>query len=402
MQSSYQRLVWRALVILICAAAAWGAAVSAIVTITAASNPNLALQLKSNDPVALAVRVDADLSKPNISQRVLLAKSGDVEMALRGQAMNAGSLRQLALIADARNKTDDARTLMQLSAKISRRDFAAQLWLIEDGVRANNIVSTMAHYDVALRTSAASAAILHPILNAAIVDETVQRALVPYLRTNPPWLASFLTYAIVDGTTPVALAETIMKAGRLPDTEVYRAFDTQLLQLLAAKGNFAEMFRYYRGLKGAEQRVITSTLFDVPETAPQYAPITWQALSSPGIDATLEAPENQSFRQFRVIASSGERAPALRKLLGYSPGVYRFSQNSLPVRLTNGASAYWQMLCLKDASLSVIWRSDVDDELVIPATCAGQYLEYVIAGGSDQDGAEVIVKSVSLSMIKPI
>lgn len=403
MQSSHQRHAWRVLAIIICGAIGWGACLSAIVNITSDSNPVFALRLMPDNPIALAAKIDANLSASNIDQRALLSNFNDAVMSMRGQAINARGIRQLALIADANGKTDDARALMRLSTKLSRRDFVAQLWLIEDGVQADDIVSTMAHYDIALRTSPESAGILHPILNSALTDETIQRVFAPYLRTNPPWLESFLSFAINSGSSPIAVAETIMKGGRLPDTASYQVLSTQLLQQLAAKGTFVEMFRYYRQLKGANQSVITSTGFNASETAQEYVPITWQTLTSPGIDAIFEASDSLGTRQLRVIAGSGERAPALRKLLGLSPGIYRFSQNITPVRLTNGASAYWQLLCLKDTSLLTIWRSDIDiAEILIPAACKGQYLEYVIAGGSNQEGAEIVIKSVSFSKIKPI
>ena len=402
MQSSYKQHAWRALVIIVCATLAWGAAVSAIVNITSDSNPAFALRLAPADPNALAAWVDASLSKANVDQRALVSKSSDVEKSLRGQA-NAKAIRQLALIADAKGKTADARALMKLSAKLSRRDFVTQLWLIEDGVRADDIASTMAHYDVALRTSAESAAILHPILSSALVDETVQRAFTPYLRTNPPWLGSFLSFAINAGSSPVAIAETILKGGRLPDTVGYRALETQLLQQLAAKAAFPEAFRYYASLAGADARVVTSTAFGKSEMVAEHLPLTWQTLSSPGIDAIFEASAKGSARQLHVIVSSGERAPALRKLMGLAPGLYRFSQKMTPVRLANGASAYWQLLCYQNTAFVPIWRSDINTaEISIPANCKAQYIEYIVAGGSDQDGAEVIVSAVSLSKIKPI
>ena len=402
MQPSYKQHAWRALVIIVCATLAWGAAVSAIVNITSDSNPAFALRLAPADPNALAAWVDASLSKANVDQRALVSKSSDVEKSLRGQA-NAKAIRQLALIADAKGKTADARALMKLSAKLSRRDFVTQLWLIEDGVRADDIASTMAHYDVALRTSAESAAILHPILSSALVDETVQRAFTPYLRTNPPWLGSFLSFAINAGSSPVAIAETILKGGRLPDTVGYRALETQLLQQLAAKAAFPEAFRYYASLAGADARVVTSTAFGKSEMVAEHLPLTWQTLSSPGIDAIFEASAKGSARQLHVIVSSGERAPALRKLMGLAPGLYRFSQKMTPVRLANGASAYWQLLCYQNTAFVPIWRSDINTaEISIPANCKAQYIEYIVAGGSDQDGAEVIVSAVSLSKIKPI
>jgi hypothetical protein len=403
MQSSYQQRAWRVLIIIVCAVTAWGAAVSAVVNITSDSNPAFALRLAPADPNALAARVDASLSKANIDQRVLISKSSDVAKSVRGQAVNAKGIRQLALIADAKGKTADARALMKLSAKLSRRDFVTQLWLIEDGVRADDIASTMAHYDVALRTSAESAAILHPILSSALVDETVQRAFTPYLRTNPPWLGSFLSFAINVGSSPVAIAETILRGGRLPDTVGYRALETQLLQQLAAKAAFPEAFRYYASLAGADARVLTSTAFGKAEMVAEHLPLTWQTLSSPGVDAIFEASAKGSARQLHVIVSSGERAPALRKLMGLVPGIYRFSQKMTPVRLANGASAYWQLLCYQNTAFVPIWRSDINTaEISIPANCKAQYVEYIVAGGSDQDGAEVIVNAVSLSNIKPI
>lgn len=403
MQPSYQQRAWRVLIIIISAVTAWGAAVSAAVSVTSDSNPAFALQLAPADPNALAARVDASLSKDNVDRRALISKSSDVTKSLRGQAVNAKAVRQLALIADAKGKTANARALMKLSAKLSRRDFVTQLWLIEDGVRADDIASTMAHYDVALRTSAESAAILHPILSSALVDETVQRAFTPYLRTNPPWLGSFLSFAINAGSSPVAITETVLRGGGLPDTVGYRALQTQLLQQLAAKAAFPEAFRYYVSLAGADARVVTSTAFGKAEMIAEHLPLTWQTLSSPGVDAIFEASAKGSARQLHVIVSSGERAPALRKLMGLAPGVYRFSQKMTPVRLANGASAYWQLLCYQNTAFVTIWRSDVNKaDISIPANCKAQYIEYVVAGGSDQDGAEVIVNGVSLSKIKPI
>jgi hypothetical protein len=403
MQSSYKYYAWRALVIIVCATAACGAAVSAIVNITSDSNPAFALRLAPADPNALAAKVDASLSKANIDQRALISKSSDVAKSVRGQAVNAKAIRQLALIADAKGNTADARALMKLSAKLSRRDFVTQLWLIEDGVRADDIASTMAHYDVALRTSAESAAILHPILRSALVDETVQRAFTPYLRTNPPWLGSFLSFVINADGSPIAIAETILRGGRLPDAAGYRALETGLLQQLAAKGAFPEAFRYYASLAAADARVITSTAFGKAEMVAEHLPLTWQTLSSPGVDAIFEASAKGSARQLHVIVSSGERAPALRKLMGLASGIYRFSQKMIPVRLANGASAYWQLLCYQGTAFVPIWRSDINTaEISIPANCKAQYIEYIVAGGSDQDGAEVIVNAVSLSKIKSI
>jgi hypothetical protein len=400
LDSNYPRLVWRFLAVFLCAAIAWTTGVGTVVNITSDSNPKVALGLSSNEPNALMAKVDAALSKTNAGQRALLGSSGDVKTALLGQAISPRGLRQLALIADAKGKMAEARALMALSTKLSRRDFVAQLWLIEDGVRSDDIVSTMKHYDVALRTSAESAAILHPILSAALVDDDVQRAFAPYLQSNPPWLGSFLSFAINGGSPPIAMAQTILRGGGIPSDVNYRPFHGQLLQQLAAKGAFTEAFQYYARLDGAFQRLPISTAFEKATIDPEFAPLTWQLQSTPGIEALFESIGKSGAQQLHVIANSGERAPAVRKLMGLSPGAYRFSQTIKRVRFSNGAAAYWQLLCLQGSGLLPTWRSDIDGtQTVISAACKGQYLEFVVAGGSDQDGAEVIVQAASFAKL---
>jgi hypothetical protein len=400
LDSNYPRFVWRFLAVFVCAAIAWTAGVGSVVNITSDSNPKVALNLSPNEPNALMAKVDAALSKTNAGQRALLLSSGDVKTALLGQAISPRGLRQLALIADAKGKTAEARALMVLSTKLSRRDFVAQLWLIEDGVRSDDIVSTMKHYDVALRTSAESAAILNPILSAALVDDDVQRAFAPYFRANPPWLASFLSFAINGGTPPTAMAQTILRGGGIPSDVNYRPFHGQLLQQLAAKGAFTEAFQYYLRLDGAFQRLPTSTTFEKATIDPEFAPLTWQLQSSPGVEALFEPAGKNGAQQLHVIVNSGERAPTVRKLMGLPPGAYRFFQTVKRVRVSNGAAAYWQLLCLQDSGLLPIWRSDIDgSQAVISSTCKGQYLEFVVAGGADQDGAEVIVQAASFAKL---
>jgi hypothetical protein len=403
--ANFVRLFWRILVVFLSASLAWATGVGAIVNITSDSNPDVALSFVGDEPNALTAKLDAALSKTktSVDQRVLLSSAGNVKKALVGQVINPRGLRQLALIADANtnnSNVEEARVLMALSTKLSRRDFAAQLWLIEDGVRANNIVSTMRQYDMALRTSAESTVILYPILSAALVDDEVRRAFIPYFRANPPWLVSFLSFAINGGASPVAMAQTILDGGGIPNDVNYRPFHGQLLQQLAAKGAFTEAFQYYARLEGRFQPLPTSTAFEKATIDPDFAPLSWQLQSSPGVEALFEPVGKSGAQQLHVIVNSGERAPVVRKLMGFSPGTYRFSQKMIAARLSNGASAYWQLLCLQDSDRILIWQSNLDSaKIEIPTECKGQYLELVVAGGANQDGAELTVQSVLFSRI---
>ena len=385
------------LVVFMCVSIAWATGVGAVVNITSDSNPDVALSFVPDEPEALTAKLDIALSKSSNGQRALLLSLDDIKTSLIGQAINPRGLRQLAFIADAEGKTEDARALMTLSMKLSRRDFITQLWLIEDGVRSADIVSTMTSYDVALRTSTESAAILYPILSAALVDDEVQRAFAPYFQANPPWLGSFLNFAINGGGSPIAVAQAITKGGGLPNDLNYRSLHGQLLQQLAAKGAFAEAFEYYGLLDSAFKPLLTSTAFEQATIDPDFAPLTWQLQSTSGLDALFEPIGKSGAQQLHVIVNSGERAPVVRKLMGFLPGTYSFLQKMTPVRLSNGASAYWQLLCLQGSDRRLIWQSNVNGtQIEIPEKCKGQYIEFFVAGGANQDGAELIVQSISL------
>ena len=394
------KYVWRALSVLACAVLGGGSFANAVVNITRDSNPTAALRFAASDASALATKGDLLLSKPNPVSSDIVANADSAHTSLVMQAINPRALRQLSFAAETKGDVARARALIALSTATSRRDFGAQLWLIENGVRSGDMAKTLSHYDIALRISTESAALLYPILSAALPDESVQAALVPYIKSNPAWLGSFLIYAQGTGAQPVALAQTILKGGGLPSEERFRAIQTGLIAQLASRADFEDALRFYMSLPGANKAVPVSTRFEKVTTNPQFAPITWEIQNSAGIESGFEPITQAGALQLHVLANSGERASAIRKLLYLTPGSYAFAESRNAVRFGDGAAAYWQISCIRGGQSTVIWRSDIDAaKFSIAADCKAQMFDFVVAGGAEQDGSELVIKSVSLNKL---
>jgi hypothetical protein len=400
--------VWRVLVVVSCVLLAWLSFASAVVHIVRESNPTAALKLVANDPVALSGRAESALASATSSALV----SGDVKNlvleSLRFQAINPRALRQLGFIADANGQSASAKRLIQLSERTSRREFGAQLWLIENGIQSDNIRATLVHYDIALRSGYDNGAILYPILASALDDREVQIAFARYINPASPWLGPFLSYAITQGQNPIALAATIMRGGGLPDGEGYRDFERQLLAQMAAKARYQDAREYYLSLANADPKVLVSIGFDAAVISDKFVPISWEVQNSPGVAAAFDGVKNNGRQRLNISAGSGEQGIVLRKLLFVAAGRYNITQNVKSKTLTGGAVATWEVKCLGTGTERVVWRADFGSSVGrqilppfdIPSDCTTQSVALIISGGSNQEGSEVVLTDVELRSIK--
>lgn len=404
-RSRIASLAWRTLVAVGGTVLAGLSFASAVAHIVRDSNPEAALQFSQHDAIALSGKAEAALASVKPAVLTAPATRQLVLASLRAQALNPRALRQLGFVADARRDTGAAERLIRLAERTSRREFGAQLWLIENGVRSDNMPGTLAHYDTALRSGYDSGSILYPVLTAALDDEEVQRAFGRYIKNPPPWLGIFLTYAIGQGPNPAALARTIIGAGGLPDDSSYRDFERQLLAQLTAKKQFGDARDYYLSLEGADKMLPLQIGFGKAATDAQFAPISWQLQSTPGVGGTLAGDGQGQAQQLSLYAGSGERGTVVRKLLYLPVGRYAISQQTRAQQLSDGASGTWEVKCLSVGDDRLIWRGDFPlstgartlPPFVIPSDCSTQSIELIVAGGTSQSGSEAILERVSLS-----
>lgn len=398
------RLLWRILVVAGAAALAAFSFASAVTHIVRDSNAEAALQFSPRDAMALSVAAESVLASSKAVALVSDRTRALITTSLERQAINPRALRQLGFVFDAGGDSNKARRLIRLAERVSRREFGAQLWLIEDGVRANDMRSTLRHYDTALRSAYDNGGILYPILTAALDDGEVQAALAPYIRNPPPWLGIFLNQAIGQGQNPSALAQTIMRAGRLPEGQVYRDFERQLLAQLAAKGRPQDALAYYLSLDGVNKRLPFDVSLSRDATDTRFAPISWQIQSAPGVGIAFDAGGTGNDQRANLFAGSGERGVIMSKLLFLAPGRYAISQTLTSARLGEGAVASWEINCLRGGVTSLLWRSDFPDKIgratlspiAVPSDCPVQTIALLMAGGARQDGGDAMLANVEL------
>lgn len=386
---------------------AWLSFIHAVANITWQQNADVALRFVPNHPLALSRKAD-ELFAAKQDPATLAKVEAMAKQSLRGGALNPVAIRLLGYVADVRGDRTKARELMLLSQKVSRRDFGTQLWLIEDAVARGDKGQALYHYDIAMRATPSSRAILFPTLVGALSDPEVRKGLVPYVRLAPDWLPDFMAEATNTGNNPANLADVMVKAGSLPDTEAYKNLSNALLAQLVAKGKLPAFRQYYLSIPGNKAETLQTVGLGKLAVNLPYPVAGWQIADNVAIGGGFSAPDKKGAQALTAFAGSGERGEMMRKILFLAPGRYRFRAAYKAVESAPDAEIRWDLQCLKAAGPSPTWftadsvksgRFSSAQDLVIPADCPYQLLVLQLAGGSSQTGMEFTLNSLSLTRI---
>lgn len=378
-----------------------------IAMIARRNNPDLALRFVANEPVALATKADLQLLKSQTPKSLALAERWAKE-SIRQQPLNPTAVRILGYIADARGQRAKARELILLAEKLSRREFGAQLWLIEDAAARNDIKTALRHYDIALRTTAESPTILFPTLNDALALPEVRKGMVPYIREWPNWMTSYIGQAIGSVENPADVADIMLRAGKVPAREENRSIPDALLSQLAAKAKFTTLRQYYNSLPDARPLALTSAAMNASTVNLRYAAAGWQLTDNPALGGSFVKTEQGNGFSLHAFAGSGERGVLMTKLLFLTPGRYRLQAQYRAEESAGDAEIRWDINCpsatnsgnLAFATAKVVkGNSATALDFNIPAGCTAQQLVLQLAGGSSQIGAEFVLRSVSVQKV---
>lgn len=187
-------------------------------------------------------------SKPN-SDAANLAK-----LALRQDPMAVPAVDVLGLQAQLRGNVAKARAFFAYSQKLTRRDFQAQLWAVEDAVAQSDIPEILRHYDIALRTSKLAPDVLFPILSGAIADPAIRSSLIKSFAGKPAWQPSFVTYVSEtegDLAIKASLFNEMLAANITVPTEV----SSNLINRLVLAKQFNEGWKLYATVRHGARRV---------------------------------------------------------------------------------------------------------------------------------------------------
>jgi len=399
-------LYWAKVVVIISITGylAWLSFIHAVANITWQQNPDMALSYVPDHPLALSRKAD-ELFAEKQDPATLAKVEAMAKQSLRGGALNPVAIRLLGYVADVRGDLEKARELMLLSQKVSRRDFGTQLWLIEDAVARGDKKQALYHYDIALRTTPSAYPILLSTLVGALEDPEVRSGLVPYVKSNPNWLPSFLSEAINTSENPANLADVLLKSKGLPDREDYKGLSNQLLARLAQKGQFDTYRQYYLSLKGTNGATLRSVGLNASTVNLRYPVAGWQLVDNPGIGGTFSAFDKSGRASLLAFAGSGERGELMRKYTSLKQGSYRFSAFYDAAEGASDSEIRWEMQCLSNKDPVTNWfsaaplrngRSSATADFELGPECGNQVLILQLAGGSSQIGMEFTLRSVDI------
>ncbi len=356
-------------------------------TVAVSATPELGLQVAPWHAQAkgrVAERVySADTSKAGQTKALALATS-----TLRRDLTSVQALRTLGIMKHLGQNPKAGQKLLMLADKITRRDLALNIVLIEIAVAEEDIPLALRHYDQALRTSEGSAATLMPILAGATDEPTVIEPLADILARKPQWLFPFYVEMIKSAPSPrtlTSLSAAMAKRGQPFAPDIRSGLITRLI----AANELALVREEYR--RGVKAGTIPDSLLDGRfRRVGKILPIDW-ALADTGVSGVGEGPS------LSYEVGARRDAELARQYLQLSPGPL---QISLRIRGPNPGRAYAQVDCAGGTGQTLLRRPDWaagqnSARFTVPPGCASQWLTLrVDAGDGDAAGA---ITSLTLS-----
>lgn len=383
----------------------YGATVNAVGNITKRKAPAIALSVVPGDAVALVSQAERQFMSSQ--SRPSLAKVDSLSLqSIRQQPLNPVALRLLGYTADLSGNSATAGKRIELAARLSRRDFGTQLWLIENAVRAGDNKQALVHYDIALRTALTSRPILFPTLTGALADKDIRDALLPYVRSSPSWMSSFLYDAISKTENPQHISALLLSAGNIRDQKNYENVSNSLLDRLVAKAQFTAFRDYYLSLPGTNRVTFNAVSLDRKTVDLRFAPAGWQVTGISTVGGSFAPVKGSGLYRLDAFASTGERGTVMHKLLFLTSGSYRMIAQHSALDSAPDARVDWTVQCVIDAKRSApsgtatspitAGRFAVAVDFTVGDDCPVQMVVLQAAGGSAQGGAEFSVERIDL------
>lgn len=363
---------------------------------------SLAYVVRPFDP-ALALRLDPGNAEVAAARSEQLLRNDPAardeaetlaRRALRRSPLSAAGARMLATTRDLAGDTVAARRLMAYSERLSRRDLPTQLWLIETAVARNDIEGALRHYDIALRSTEASKALLFPVLINALAQPAVVHGLIATIAARPAWADAFLEAAsrgAADMGGMATLLGGLAKGGySLPDTVVSQA----TARLIDAQ-RFDLAWEVYSASHPAAAHLNLRDP-DFSHAGTGASRFEWDIIGGNGLSA--EPRLQGSAAGLAYSAATGAGGPVARQLLVLRSGEFELDGRVLE-RSPGSAAAQVRLTCAQGGQPIVTiaaGSSSFAGHFAIPATCLAQWIEIVVEGGDNPLGASGVIGEIRI------
>lgn len=357
-------------------------------------NPSLASALINVNESAAVKKDKAEFLR--IAQR-------NARLALTSDPLAPAAIRQLGQYHLWSGNREQGRRLIMLSASLSRRDAATQLWIFEDSVKANQLEAAMRSLDAVLRTEPEARGQIFQVLGATLADTRFRSTFVRYAAERPAWMEEFLSYNIGTVAQPAVFARTLVAMRPFPKDLMT---DDQLglvMTDLVNKSPIEEARYFYTRLPGADRRLLTSLDAGNPGAALKFPPMGWQLFSdgngqgfgyAEGSDLTIEG-----------VAFPGRQGTIARKLLYLQPGNYQWSGKADLAGMRDQAKVNIRLACNTGpgkwtvGSVFTLRTGPNNWQTPIGNDCKAQMLSIETVGSESQNEATMTLSDMKIRRI---
>lgn len=323
----------------------------------------------------------------------LRSLSADV---VRSEPLAIPAWRSLALADASTQQMVRARGVMQAADALSRRDAIVQAWLIDDGIRRQDIAGTLRHFDALLRTEPEARAPLLARLVGVLGNAATRRDLAPYVSADTPWYPEFAVAAVQRSRQIAPFATLLADARAVPDSVLLRQLYGNVVTRLIREGQFELLRRVYPRLPGAGVARLTSLSLD-EAGEPPYPPVGWAVMNEPDRNAAIVDGDNGG-GAIEALAEPLISGMVARRLVFPPPEARTLSWRVADREGWRDSTASIHLRCLDAVTLSGnLFDPRVANSLTLPRPCPVAMVELHMFGGTGRDPATLLIDRISLS-----
>lgn len=332
-------------------------------------------QLLSGEPtLKLQSQLAALARNPQLLASDAPRLAGQAKVLLRDDALSGLALYQWG-IATWEESQQDAIRAFNLAERISRRNLANEMQLINLAAASGDVTKALRHHDRVLRVFAKEATpVSYPVLARALADAEIRRQLAR--QASAPWFANFVGSALAQGAQGWQVVDLMALAGRHMSDKKAQELRASLVGQLAQRGLVADLRKLIAAMPEEVRKILADPGFGQATSRTDLAPLTWalrndsevQALVRPdgALAVNVAAERNVAIAERLTLLDAGPYE--LRLHLAY-PGA-----GPRPI-LT------WEVDCRDDGGPQRSWRFVMSPTggtreyrigFVVPRDCAAQ------------------------------
>lgn len=308
------------------------------------------------------------------------------EEAVRRDPTVIAAYSTLGLAADVLGDPQLAERTFSYSHRLSRRDIATQLWLIETNVAREDVAGALDHFDAAISTTAAGWTMLTPILLAALDDDRLVAPIARLAARNRWWSDNFEAVVANEAkhlrNATRFFVLTKRAGGEIREDRLQSLADRLVTESRFADAKALDALFTQRGNISSGPR---DGGFDQPEG---LTPFRWELgiNNAADVQRSVRSDRTGDTALFFVVDNPSRHVVA-RQLIDLAPGRYVLSAEAQTEEAEGDWIMDWSVAC-PGAELGVVRWTSIDRDwsarrtgFTVPAGCGFQWVSMSTQGG---------------------